>query len=271
MTRKNFQELTLSNTFLFSAALSIPEICKLILQVILGYPITTLTVHAEHSILYSSDFRSVRLDIYASDELHVNYDLEMQNKNYHNLPQRSRYYQAEMDISSLKPGEDYNNLKPSFVIFICTFDPFERGLYQYTFEPRCLESDFPLQDGTKRIFLNTKGHNPESVSQTLIHFLKYVENGTDEYVSESCDATLNELHSRIAKLKENRALEVRYMQMEELFLEREHDGEARGEAREQERYSNLILMLARDGKNECIVKAAADSSFLKKLYRDYEL
>lgn len=57
------------------------------------------------------------------------------------------------------------------------------------------------------------------------------------------------------------------MQMEELFLEREHDAEAR----EQERYSKLILMLTQDGKSEYIVKAAADSSFLKKLYRDYEL
>ncbi len=37
-------------------------------------------VHAEHSILVNSDFKSVRLDIYASDEMQVNYNLEAQNE-----------------------------------------------------------------------------------------------------------------------------------------------------------------------------------------------
>ena len=60
--------------------------------------ITKVRVHAEHTILYSSDFRSVRLDIYASDEVQVE----------HNLAKRSCYYQGEMDITSLKPGEGFS-------------------------------------------------------------------------------------------------------------------------------------------------------------------
>ncbi len=34
-----------------------------------------------------------------------------------------------------------------------------RGLYRYTFTQRCGEEDFPLEDGTTRIFINTKGKN----------------------------------------------------------------------------------------------------------------
>ena len=104
----------------------------LILEMILGRPIAKIRVHAEHTILYSSDFRSVRLDIYASDEVQVEYDIEMQNEDEHNLPKRSRYYQGEMDITSLKPGQDFKSLRPCFIIFICTFDPFGKGLYRYT-------------------------------------------------------------------------------------------------------------------------------------------
>lgn len=43
------------------------------------------SVHVEHSILISSDFRSVRLDVYASDELKVGYDIEAQNDYAGNL------------------------------------------------------------------------------------------------------------------------------------------------------------------------------------------
>ena len=103
----------------------------------------------------------------------------MQNENEGNLPQRSRYHQAEMDLTSLKPGEDFKELKPSVIVFICNFDPFGRKLYRYTFEPRCLEEDFSLEDGTKRIFLSTVGENVKDVSVELICFLRYVTESTD--------------------------------------------------------------------------------------------
>lgn len=70
-----------------------------------------------------------------------------------------------MDVSSLKPGEDFDDLKPSYIIFICTFAPFGRKLYQYTFEERCLELDFPLGDETRKIFLSTKRENKDEVPQ----------------------------------------------------------------------------------------------------------
>ena len=103
--KKTLQELDLSNSFLFAAALEDPEICQLVLEIILGSKVPKVKVHAEHSILISSEFRSVRLDIYASDELQVNYNVEAQNENEGNLAKRSRYHQAEMDVSSLKPED----------------------------------------------------------------------------------------------------------------------------------------------------------------------
>lgn len=225
---KSFQELDLSNAFLFAAALEDPETCRLVLEIILGGKVPPVNVHAEHSILVSSDFRSVRLDIYAKDELEVNYNVESQNKNEGNLPKRSRYYQAEMDVSSLKPGEDFDELKPSYIIFICAFDPFGRKLYRYTFEERCLERDFPLGDETKKIFLSTKGQNKDEVPQELIHFLEYMEESTDEYVAAVEEEAINKLHARVRELKKQREMEARYMTVEELLKSREKEGRAEG-------------------------------------------
>ena len=161
------------------------------------------------------------MDIYANDEIEVNYNVEAQNKNEGDLPKRSRYHQAEMDVSSLKPG---------YVIFICTFDPFGKKLYRYTFEERCLERDFPLGDETKKIFLSTKGQNRDEVPEELIHFLEYMENSTDAYVATVTDYSINKLHNKITELKKERDLETRYMTFEELLRSREKDGVAKGMA-----------------------------------------
>ncbi len=226
---KSFQELDLSNAFLFAAALEDPETCRLVLEIILGESMPPVNVHAEHSVLVSSDFRSVRLDIYAKDELEVNYNVEAQNRNEGNLPKRSRYHQAEMDVTSLKPGDDFNDLKPSYIIFICTFDPFGKKLYRYTFEERCLERDFPLGDETKKIFLSTRGENKEEVPRELVHFLEYIENSTDAYVAKVEVEAINKLHDRVVKLKKERELEARYMTFEELLKSREEEGRVIGE------------------------------------------
>ena len=161
--KKPFRELDLSNAFLFAAALEDEETCQQVLEIILGFPISKVKIRAEYSLLFSSDFRSIRLDIYASDEMQVMYNIEMQNSDEKNIAKRSRYHQAEMDVMSLKPGEDFNDLKPSYVIFICAFDPFGYGLYRYTFEQKCLERDLKLNDGTTKIFLSTKGKNADEV------------------------------------------------------------------------------------------------------------
>lgn len=80
MVHKSFKELNLSNAFLFAAALEDKDTCEIVLQCILGERIHLEDVRAENSILFSSDFHSLRLDIYASSHARVSYNLEMQNE-----------------------------------------------------------------------------------------------------------------------------------------------------------------------------------------------
>ena len=272
--KKQFKDLDLSDAFLFAAALEDEETCRLVLECILGTPVGKVKVKAERNVLFSSDFRCVRLDVFASSEWNVDYNLEMQNIDEKNLPQRSRYHQAEMDLSSLKPGQDFAELKPSVIVFICSFDPFGRGLYRYTFEPRCLEADFPLGDGTRRVFLNTKGTNASDVSKELVSFLQYVTDSTDACVERTGDLRLVRIHERIKVLKQSRKLEEGYMQLGEL-LKREHDegheqGYRAGYEKATEQMWELVSRMIADGKTDFIPRLK-EEAFYQEMLKEYHL
>ena len=273
--KKQFKDLDLSNAFLFAAALEDEETCRLVLECILGTPVGKVKVKAERNVLFSSDFRCVRLDVFASSEWNVDYNLEMQNIDEKNLPQRSRYHQAEMDLSSLKPGQDFAELKPSVIVFICSFDPFGKGLYRYTFEPRCLEDDFPLGDGTKRIFLSTKGTNESDVPKELVSFLRYVTDSTDACVERTKEWKLGKIHERIKTLKQSRKLEERYMQLGEL-LKREHDegrdeGYKTGCEKTAAQMLELVCRMIADGKTDLIPRLKEEKAFCQEMLKEYHL
>ena len=96
----------------------------------------TLTVGG----LDNQDCKSVRFDIYVEDGNNTVYNIEMQTTENRNLPKRTRYYQGMIDLNILEKGENYKDLKRSFVIFVCTFDLFGERRHIYTFENRCLQN-----------------------------------------------------------------------------------------------------------------------------------
>ena len=212
MSNTNFQELNLSDRFLFQAALEDPITCRLILECIVEEEVGEVAIRTEYTRAYNSEFKCIRLDVYAKDVVtEVSYNLEMQNNNEYNLPLRSRYYQAQIDVGSLEPGDKYTDLKPLYVIFICNFDPFGENLYRYTFSMQCEERDVPLNDGVKRIFFSTKGKNQDEVPAILVDFLGYLNDSTDTYVEQNSNEKVKKIHERIKVLKKNRAVEDRYM------------------------------------------------------------
>ena len=83
------------------------------------------------------------------------------------------------------------NLKPIVIIFVCTFDPFKKGLYRYTYENICIETGEPLGDEVKKIFISTKGKNKDQVPSGLINLLNYVVNSTDNYVDSISNLSIS--------------------------------------------------------------------------------
>ena len=206
-TVTNWDELGISNDFLFGKIMRNPELCRELLQRILPdldierieYPET------QKSIQPDVDARSVRLDVYVKDDKDTVYDIEMQVADTRELPKRSRYYQGMIDLQLIDKGQTYKKLNQSYIIFICPFDLFGKGRHVYTFENVCKEdTSVSLHDGTTKIFLNAYGMM-DDVSEELKAFLDYVA-GRD-----SDDVFVQKLEEALEDAKRNREWRHEYM------------------------------------------------------------
>jgi predicted transposase/invertase (TIGR01784 family) len=224
------KNLNLTSRFLFDEVMEDVQSQQDVLSIVLGHDVPLLTKNeTEKELRISPMIRSVRMDVFSMDEEHTVYNTEMQGSRKYDLEKRSRYYQALLDTSLLNPGiPDYNRLNNTYLIMIMTFDLFGEKKYCYTFRPRCEEvPKCILKDGTIRIFLNTKGTNDGEVSSELVEFLHYVENTTDQQVSQTSSARIRRIHERVRKVKSSEEIGVKYMQAwEEKYYDRQ-------EAREQ--------------------------------------
>ena len=100
----------------------------------------------------------------------------MQTGRKKELPKRSRYYQSVVDVSTTPTGGKYRNLPDNILIFICTFDPFDRDLPRYTFQYTCDEDpELKLKDGSLRIFLNATATELSDLDQKLQAFYHYLQ------------------------------------------------------------------------------------------------
>lgn len=223
--RKTLQDLTIKDNFLFGAVMSVEENCREFLEMVLGFPIAHVVVSREKSIVYHPEYKGVRLDIYAEDENHTHYNVEMQVKKKAALGKRSRYYHSQMVMEALESGEDYETLPDTFVIFICDFDPFDQKLYCYTFQNECRENkSVKLGDGSCTIFLSTRGENEEEVPPELVRFLKFVTADLKESEGDFQDRLVSQCQKTIRDIKTDREMGERYMTLEELLKDEKQEG-----------------------------------------------
>ena len=207
----SIENVTLKNNAMFNIVMSRPGLCIKCLERILNKKIERLDyIDSERTIDLDIEAKSIRLDVYCEDE-ETAYNVELQNGIFDNLPKRSRYYQGLIDIDLIKKGCDYSELKNNIVIFICTFDLFDKGRHLYTFENRCIQDDnLSLDDKTTKIFLNTKG-TIDDIPKPLANFLNYIDSGevTDEYTKE--------LDETVIEVRKDERWKKRMMTVEELM------------------------------------------------------
>ncbi|MEE1191134.1 MAG: Rpn family recombination-promoting nuclease/putative transposase [Blautia sp.] len=227
--RKTLQDLTIKDNFLFGAVMSVEENCKGFLEMVLGFSIAQVVVSKEKSIVYHPEYKGVRLDIYAEDENHTHYNVEMQVKKKTALGKRSRYYHSQMVMEALASGEDYETMPDTFVIFVCDFDPFGEHLYCYTFGNECRENkNVKLDDGSYTIFLSTRGENEEEVPAELVRFLKFVTADLEESEEDFQDKLVKQFQETIHNIKTDREMGERYMIFEEMLREEKQEGRQEG-------------------------------------------
>ena len=202
-----WEELQISNDFIFGKIMQDPKLCKGLLQRILpGLKIDRIEYpETQKAIRPDIDAKSVRFDAYVEDGKGTVYDIEMQVGMSKELPKRTRYYQSLLDMRMIDKGEPYKKLKPSYIIFICPFDQFGMGRHIYTFENICKEDkSVLLNDGTTKIFLNAKG-TMDDVSPELKAFLDYVAG------KKPADPFVDELEEAVKNARKNREWRHEYM------------------------------------------------------------
>ena len=124
--------------------------------------------------------KGIRLDVFVKDRTDRSFDIEMQVIGKKHLPLRARYYQSVLDVSILRPGETYDSLKGSFVIFLCLEDIFGKGLPIYTFQSICAEDrNLLLGDLTTKVFCNALKYDKMPAEKLRTFFRYLLENKTD--------------------------------------------------------------------------------------------
>lgn len=276
---KQLHELNLSDDFLFAKVMEDPEVCRRILEKILGVEIRhveNLTLQKDISLDPSA--KGVRLDVYLADERRTVYAVEMQTKKRQeqHIPKRSRYYQGVMDLDQLTKGTDYTGLGKNVVIFLCTFDSYQLGRWRYTFENRCLEEpSLPFGDETLKVVLNTKGSG-EDLDREAAEFLKYVEHSTEDAAEEAEGSLVKLVHRRVKAIKESKEREVEYMKLLERYKEEREEGYKEGledglERGVEQGRLEMVMDLYNEGKLSAQIaarKIGLDTEAFLKLAKD---
>ena len=183
---KPVEQLEFTDDYMFGYVMRNPEICKELLERLLKIRIERLEYpELQKSISPYYEAKGVRLDVYVKDSDKI-FDIEIQNGKKLNLGKRTRYYQSMIDIDNLLKGANYNALNESYIIFICTFDPFEKGLSHYTFKTCCIQdSKVDMKDGTIKEIFNAKAYATEEDVE-ISAFLKYINSkeATDDFTDK---------------------------------------------------------------------------------------
>lgn len=272
--KKAFEELQIKDDFMFSVIMRNPKFCKPFLERILNIRISRIEYpKSQETIDISADAKSVRLDIYVEDGKETVYNIEMQTTENRNLPKRTRYYQGMIDLNILEKGDNYKDLKRSFVIFVCTFDLFGEGRHIYTFENRCIQNtELGLGDDTTKIFLNTKGTRND-VTPEMKRLLDFIDGKKPE------DDFTRELNEAVQSVRKNEKWRLDYMTLQMQYQEKYEQGLEQGieqgiERGRTEGESNIIFLYnwlknnGRDSDAEEIMKTE-NEALRADLYAEY--
>lgn len=226
--KKTLEELTLMDDYMFAAVMRNTRFLKPLLESILNIKISRIEfIETQKTEKAAYESKGVRLDLYVVDENGVIYNVEVQTTDKRNLPKRTRFYQSIIDISTLNPGNDYNKLPNTFIIFICNYDPFGQNRYIYTFENVCREApELKFGDGSYKVVVNIKGTKGE-ISDELKEVIMYfdLEKITGDFSRDLDDA--------VKSVKNNEASRLEYLSR--FYRDSEMRAEARSEGLEEGR------------------------------------
>lgn len=129
---------------------------QFLLQIILNRKdLNVQKVHAQHDVK-NLQGRSIRLDIIAIDGNGRVYNIEIQRSDKGASIKRARYNSSLLDANVTEPGDDYENLTETYVIFITENDVLKAGLPIYHIDRTIKETGEMFGDEAHIIYVNSQ-------------------------------------------------------------------------------------------------------------------
>lgn len=267
MNQSQYEDLTIQDDFMFKKVMQCKRICMRLISEIMQVEVRDITyLETEKTIEAYFEGRGIRLDVLVADEKGTHYNIEMQVRNTIGtstgkalLPKRTRYYQGSIDTDMLQKGQNFDELPPLVLIFICAFDLFNQDRYLYEFKSRCTEDyELVLDNEVTVMFLNALGHRG-NVSQLVKNFLQYVNDHVpkDDFTNEVEDEVVRLNHDKEVR-REFMVLSTRLKDERMLGIEEGRvEGRVEGKA---EKAQEVAMNMLKDGVALGLIKRYSNLS-----------
>lgn len=247
--RQVLERLTLMSDIFMRNVLKKPECAEYVLQVIMDNPtlkVVDLVIQKDYKNLQG---RSAILDCVAQDESGRQFNIEVQQENEGASPKRARYHSGLLDMNILNPGEDYEKLPETYVIFITKDDVLKKNLPIYHIRRTIQETNEIFDDHTHIIYVNSKICDDTKLGR-LMH---------DFHCRRASDMHSTVLAQRVRELKETPEGGISMCEeMEKIYSEGRTEGRLEGRMEGQRK---MALSLANMGMpSEKIAEAAGVSA-----------
>lgn len=146
------------------------ECVELLLRIILKKDNLKVTeVHSQYN-MKNLQGRSARLDIFAIDSAGTALNVEVQRSDRGAIPRRARYHSSLIDANVTEPGDKYEKLPESYVIFITENDVMEAGLPLYHINRIVEETGNSFGDDSHIIYVNSQIQDETTLGRLMHDF-----------------------------------------------------------------------------------------------------
>ena len=188
--------------------------------------------------------RSAILDCVAKDAENNHFNVEIQGENDGASPKRARYHCGLLDMNLLNPGDLFDNLPETYVIFITKNDVLGYNRPISHIQRRIKETEDIFQDGQHILYVNSKKQDDTELGR-LMH---------DLHCKEADKMYSNVLSARVQQLKETEeGVNQMCQELEEIYNEGEQSGVQKGELKKAR--ETTLALLEMGMSSEQIAKA----------------
>ena len=224
--------LTIMNDIFMRNVLKEISCTEYILQVIMNrtdLKVIDQTLQKDYKNLQG---RSAILDCVAKDAENNHFNVEIQGENDGASPKRARYHCGLLDMNLLNPGDFFDNLPETYVIFITKNDVLGYNLPINHIRRRSNETGEIFEDGQHILYVNSKKQDDTELGR-LMH---------DLHCKEADEMYSNILATRVHQLKETEeGVNQMCQELEEIYNEGEQSGVQKGELKKA-RETTLALL-----------------------------